>query len=47
MPLLEPKPLETQKDFVKRCMADTMMAREYPELDHRYAVCIAQYKHKQ
>jgi len=46
MPLPKPTPIETQKDFIKRCMGDTTIAREYPELDQRYAVCIAQYQNK-
>jgi hypothetical protein len=46
MPLPKPTPTETQKEFIKRCMADTDVAQEFKELDQRYAVCIAQYKLK-
>lgn len=34
------KPSETDQEFVKRCMADKEMLREFPEEDQRLAVCI-------
>lgn len=46
MPLPEPKKNETKDAFLKRCMANDVMNREYPENDQRYAVCNQQWKDK-
>jgi hypothetical protein len=46
MPIPTPKPTETQKEFVQRCMSDEIMNNEYPDKDQRYSVCIMQYKKK-
>ena len=39
MPLPKPKKNESKKDFLDRCMADSIMNEEYEEEDQRYAVC--------
>lgn len=43
MPLPKPEPNEKRKQFIQRCMIDPQVAVEYPNLDQRYALCIAQY----
>ncbi len=42
MPLPVIKPLETRGEFVKRCMQDTIMKDEYPNIRQRLAVCARQ-----
>ena len=40
-----PKPLgESEDEFVGRCLSDSTMEKEFPDLEQRYAVCINQYK---
>jgi hypothetical protein len=46
MPLPKPKPQETQKDFIARCMANPTMNSEYPRQDQRLAVCYTQWRDK-
>ena len=46
MPIPTPKPTETQKDFIKRCMGDSAMISEYPQTDQRFAVCQNQWEEK-
>jgi len=42
-----PKPgNESHDEFLKRCMADEVMNREYPESDQRYAVCNSIWRDK-
>lgn len=44
MPIPKPTPSETEKEFVKRCMADDTMISEYTDIDQRFAVCIGSYQ---
>ena len=46
MPLPNPRPAESKKDFIRRCMMDETMIVEFPETDQRFAVCNAQYEEK-
>jgi hypothetical protein len=46
MPLPKPKPNESQRDFVARCITDPVMEREFPREDQRVVVCYVQYKNK-
>lgn len=43
MPLPKPKPTETQKEFIQRCMIDSTMVNEYTR-DQRFAICNDIYK---
>lgn len=47
MPMPMPKPDEKPKDFEDRCMADPMMAKEYPDNGQRFAVCKSQWGKKE
>lgn len=44
MPLPEPTASETEKEFIKRCMADDKMMTEYTDIDQRFAVCVTSYE---
>ena len=44
MPIPKPKPTETQKEYIQRCMSDNTMVTEYKSTDQRYAVCINKYR---
>jgi hypothetical protein len=46
MPLPTPRSGEKQKDFVQRCMSDDTMAKEFPNKDQRFAVCVTQWKER-
>ena len=46
MPIPKPTPTETEKDFLKRCMADPTMVLEYKNTDQRYAICRSKYYNK-
>ena len=46
MPIPKPKTGESPKDFVKRCMIDSTMVKEYNDNDQRYAVCRSQIEAK-
>lgn len=35
----KPKNGETKKEFIDRCMADSLMVSEYKNKDQRYAIC--------
>lgn len=39
MPIPKKRADESRKDFVKRCMDDDVMKKEYPESGQRLAVC--------
>ena len=45
MPIPKPKAGESKKDFVKRCMANDTMAKEYG-VDQRFAICVAKWEEK-
>ena len=42
MPIPRPTSSETEKDFIKRCMSDSVMVSEFPDVDQRLAVCKVQ-----
>lgn len=42
MPIPQPEPDESVRDFVSRCMVDDTMRQEWPDIVQRYAVCLAQ-----
>lgn len=44
MPLPSPKGKEKREDFLKRCMDDDTMNKEFKDSDERYAVCITQWE---
>ena len=43
MPIPKPKAEESKIDFVKRCMANDTMAKEYG-VDQRFAICVAKWE---
>jgi len=43
MPLPKPKKDESKEEFMDRCMGDSVMLKEYPNNDQRYAVCESQW----
>ena len=47
MPIPKPRKGEKDKDFLKRCMADDVMVREYPDRKQRYAICQSQLKKRE
>jgi len=34
-----PKPNETEKEYIKRCLSDSEMKSKHPEFNERFAVC--------
>lgn len=44
MPLPNPNPSESRKDFTDRCMGDDTMNSEYPDQSQRYAICSSQWE---
>lgn len=46
MPLPKPKSTESRKDFMQRCMSDSVTVSEFPNTDQRLAVCSKQYRDK-
>ena len=47
MPIPKPKQNETRRDFIQRCMNDSVMINEYRDANQRLAVCSTQFKNKQ
>jgi len=41
MPLPNPKPTESNNQFIQRCIIDDTMLSEYPDRRQRYAVCVS------
>jgi hypothetical protein len=39
MPMPKPNKNESKKAFLSRCMSDSIMNKEYPDTNQRYAVC--------
>jgi len=39
MPIPTKKPTENKAEFMRRCMKDGVMVRDYPKESQRYAVC--------
>jgi len=46
MPLPKPKQNETRKDFMQRCMNNSVMITEYKDANQRIAVCSSIFKKK-
>lgn len=46
MPLPNPKPTEEREEFLRRCMSDDIMKKEYPNNAQRLAVCAVQWRKK-
>jgi len=44
MPIPRPRQNEKRKDFIQRCMTDSVMVKEYGNKDQRLAVCSFQYR---
>jgi hypothetical protein len=44
MPIPQPSNNESKKDFISRCMRSSVMNKEYPEANQRYAICNQQNK---
>jgi len=44
MPLPKPKAQESEKQFIERCMSDSIMTAEYKTSEQRYAVCSVEWK---
>jgi len=42
VPIPRPTSSETEKDFIDRCMSDSVMVSEFPDVDQRLAVCKVQ-----
>ena len=47
MPIPKPKQNETRRNFIQRCMNDSVMINEYRDANQRLAVCSTQFKNKQ
>lgn len=39
MPIPKPNNDESKKDFLSRCMSNSLMNKEYPDTNKRYAIC--------
>ena len=46
MPLPIPQPNQSKDDFLKSCMANPVMNKEFPEKDQRFSVCNNQWSKK-
>lgn len=46
MPMPTPNKDESQEDFIKRFMADSLMVKEYPDEKQRYKIALEQWKEK-
>jgi len=46
MPLPTPTSDESKSAFIARCMSDAKVKGEFPDVQQRIAVCIAQYEQK-
>ena len=44
MPMPKPSKDESKEDFLKRCMGDDVMVKEFPDRKQRYAVCNTQWE---
>jgi len=47
VPIPRPKIKEKKDDFLKRCMSDKIMLKEYPKKDQRYAICNQRWNDKE
>lgn len=44
MPLIKPKPEETEQEWIDRCMSNEVMNREYPDNKVRAGICYSQWR---
>ena len=44
MPIPDRTAAESRDEFISRCMGDTTMVVEFPDVKQRYAVCIDKSK---
>ena len=44
MPLPKPNPNEKQKEYIARCMKDSTMQKEFPDIKQRNAVCFSNWR---
>ena len=44
MPIPNPKGPEAKKDFVSRCMSDSVLTEEFPDEKQRAAVCYSKWR---
>jgi hypothetical protein len=44
MPIPKPKPRETNKEFIDRCMSSDVMTTEYKNETQRLAICSSRLK---
>lgn len=44
MPLPTKKPNEQREEFIRRCMSDAVMNKEYPNKAQRLAICAVQWR---
>lgn len=47
MPLPKKNKKESREEFMKRCVADTNMRKEFSNIKQRIAVCISKSKEKE
>lgn len=46
MPIPKPSKNETRSAFMRRCVGDDTMRKEYPNVDQRVAVCSSTWDNK-
>lgn len=46
MPIPKPRPTENRSDFIKRCMADSVMVSDFEDASQRMAVCSETWRNK-
>lgn len=45
MPVPKPRSTEKKPDFIRRCMSNAIMIKEY-KVPQRYAICITEWKNR-
>ncbi len=46
MPIPSPRKGQSKKDFIKVCMSDNVMVREFDDQAQRYAICLHKFEDK-
>lgn len=46
MPIPSPHPNEKENKFISRCMGDSVMNKEYPDVKQRSAICYSRWRAK-
>jgi len=46
MPIPKPKGNESERNFIKRCMGNPTMKKEFPKQKQRLAVCFSNFRKK-